>query len=101
MYALQRIITHRANYAEKWEEHTIRKSSQIFYLTDKEFDFLQNLPKEYNYHEFDNEFYVDRHPAILEEEIDNQDFIDDYKNHLGDKFFVAYAYIQTEVDVDV
>ena len=40
-------------------------------------------------------------PEQLEEEIDNQDFIDEYKNHLGDKFFVAYAYIQIEVDVDV
>ncbi len=99
MYALQRIISHRADLADDWEEHLIRKSTKIFYLTDEEFQYLIELPKEYAYHEFDNEFYIDRHPSVLEEGIDNQEFIEDYRTHLTDKFFVAYAY--TEVDIDV
>lgn len=98
MYVLQRIISHHAEYRDTWEKHQINKSSEIFYLTDEEFEFLQNLPKEYNYQEFDNEFYIDRHPDVLEEGIDNQEFIDDYKNHLTEKFFVVYSYTQIEVD---
>ena len=96
MFELRRIMQHNVKQADQWEEHQIVKSSAIFYLTDEEFDFLQNLPREYNYHEFDNEFYIDRHPSVLEEGIDNTEFIEDYKNHLTDKFFVLYEY--KEVD---
>lgn len=101
MYALHRIIHHGVKKADDWEEHLIRKDKTVFFLSDEEFQFLQELPKEYNYHEFDNEFYIDRHPSILEEGIDNQEFIEDYKNHLTDKFFVAYTYHQVEVDKGV
>ena len=100
MYVLQRIINHQAKYSNEWEEHSIRKSILKFYLSDEEFEFLQELPREYKYHEFDNEFYIDRHPAILEEGIDNKEFIEDYKNHLNDKFFVAYEYHKID-DEDV
>ena len=100
MYVLQRIIYHNLKIADEWEEHSIKKDLTSFYLTDEEFRFLQELPREYNYHEFDNEFYVDRHPSILEEGIDNQEFIQDYKNHLTEKFFVAYTYYQVD-DEDV
>ncbi len=92
MYELRRLILHNVKTSDDWVEHTIRKSSASFLLTDQEFDFLYNLPKEYKYIEFDNEFYVDRHPSILKEGIDNTDFIDDYEQHLSDKFFVLYEY---------
>ena len=81
MYELRRLILHNVKTSDDWVEHTIQ-----------EFDFLYNLPKEYKYIEFDNEFYVDRHPSILREGIDNTDFIDDYEQHLSDKFFVLYEY---------
>lgn len=92
MYELTRLISHAVRISDTWEEHTIKKSTESFLLTDEEFKFLYDLPREYNYHEFDNEFYIDRHPNILEEGIDNKEFIEDYKTHLSDKFFVLYAY---------
>ena len=101
MYVLQRIIYHSIKTSNTWEEHLVKKDLTLFYLTDEEFNFLQELPKEYKYHEFDNEFYIDRHPSILEEGIDNKEFIEDYKNHLTDKFFVAYTYYQLEADKNV
>ena len=101
MYVLRRILKHSMKITDDWEEHIIRRSNDIFYLTDEEFEYLYNLPTEYNYHEFDSEFYIDRHPSVLEEGIDNLEFIEDYRNHLTDKFFVVYEYIQLEVDEDV
>ena len=96
MFQLQRIIKHDVMQSDNWEEHNIRKDSKVFLLSNEEFDFLQNLPKEYNYHEFDNEFYIDRHPSILEEGLDNIDFIEDYKENLTAKFFVLYEYKEVE-----
>lgn len=92
MFKLTRLIAHNVQFSDSWEKHQIIKSKASFLLTDKEFAFLQQLPKEYKYHEFDNEFYIDRHPSVLEEGIDNIDFINDYKEHLSDKFFVLYEY---------
>lgn len=96
MYELCRLIIHNVKKTDDWVEHTIRKSSTSFLLTNQEFDFLFNLPKEYKYVEFDNEFYIDRHPSILRENIENMEFVDDYEEHLTDKFFVLYEY--KEVD---
>ena len=101
MYILKRIIYHSVKKSDNWEEHSIRKTVNSFLLSDEEFNFLQELPNEYNYEEFDSEFYIDRHPSILEEGIDNLEFIEDYKNHLTDKFFVAYEYSYLEDDKDV
>ena len=58
-----------------------------------------DLPREYAYHEYDNEFYLDRHPEVVREGIDNEEFIEDYRNHLGAKFFVAYTYKHIEDDI--
>ena len=57
MYKVRRLILHNVKTSDDWVEHTIRKSSASFLLTDEEFEFLYNLPKEYKYVEFDNEFY--------------------------------------------
>lgn len=99
MYTLRRLLAHEVIIRERTEEHKILKSDQVFLLTDDEFMFLMDLPREYQYHEFDNEFYIDRHPTILEEGIDNQEFIEDYKNHLSAKFFVLYEYKKVEENV--
>lgn len=96
MFKLTRLIAHNVQFLEYGEKHQITKSKASFLLTDEEFAFLQQLPKEYRYHEFDNEFYIDRHPSVLEEGIDNTDFINDYKEHLSDKFFVLYEYRAVE-----
>ena len=92
MYQLRRLIHHSVKESSSWEEHKIIKSSAVFFLSDEEFKFLQELPREYQYHEFDNEFYIDRHPSVLEEGVDNIEFIEDYTTHLSDKFFVLYEY---------
>lgn len=102
MFTLRRLISHGVKVSDNWEEHQIRKSSAVFLLTDEEFMFLRELPREYNYHEFDNEFYVDRHPSVLREGVDNEEFLQDYENHLSDKFFVLYEYKEVEsVEEDV
>lgn len=93
---VRRLVAHNVQFSDQWEKHQITKSSATFILSDEEFDFLINLPREYQYHEFDNEFYIDRHPSILEEGISNIDFIEDYKNHMSDKFFVLYEFRRLE-----
>lgn len=98
MFTVRRLILHNVRISDEWEEHTIKKSLAVFLLTDEEFMFLQGLPREYEYHEFDNEFYVDRHPSLLREGIDNEDFLQDYEQHLTDKFFVLYEYQMVEED---
>lgn len=98
MFTVRRLIVHNVRVSDEWEEHTIKKSSAVFLLTDEEFMFLRNLPREYKYHEFDNEFYVDRHPSLLREGIENEEFLQDYEQHLTDKFFVLYEYQMVEED---
>lgn len=92
-------MTHNVQFSDYWEKHQIVKSNMVFLLTDEEFMFLRELPREYQYEEFDNEFYVDRHPSVLREGIDNEEFIQDYEEHLSDKFFVLYEYKKVEEDV--
>lgn len=98
MFSVRRLITHDVRISDEWEEHRIKKSSAVFLLTDEEFMYLKELPREYKYHEFDNEFYVDRHPSLLREGIDNKEFLEDYEQHLTDKFFVLYEYQMVEED---
>lgn len=92
-------MVHNVKIADDWEEHIIKKSSAVFLLTDEEFVFLKELPQEYIYHEYDNEFYVDRHPSILREGIDNEEFLQDYEEHISDRFFVLYEYKKVDEDV--
>ena len=98
MYSIQRIIFHKYLKSDNWEENSIRTDLEVFYLSDEEMQFLLDLPREYAYHEYDNEFYVDRHPEIIREGIDNEEFIEDYENHLTEKFFVMYKYKKMEED---
>ena len=58
MYTLRRLLAHEVIVRERTEEHKILKSDQVFLLTDDEFMFLMDLPREYQYHEFDNEFLI-------------------------------------------
>lgn len=92
MFILRRIMNHNVKISDNWEEHLIKKANECFTLTDEEFDILLNLPREYKYEEFDHELYIDRHPSVLRELIDNEEFIQDYEAHLTDKFFVLYEY---------
>lgn len=96
MFILRRVLNHGAKIANEWEEHLIKKSNKTFILTDEEFKVLSELPKEYKYEEFDHELYIDRHPSVLREFIDNEDFLQDYEEHLTDKFFVLYDYVWVE-----
>lgn len=96
MYALTRLIKRVVKESDDWTEYTVRKSNSVIYVDDDDFDFLVSLPREYDYITYDNELYVDRHPDLVKEGVNSQEFIDDYSTHLSDKFFVLYEYKKVE-----
>lgn len=98
MYALNRLIRRLVKESDNWVEYVKRYDKEVgtLYISDEDFDFLNSLPKEYDYITYDNELYVDRHPDLIKEGVESQEFIDDYSNNVSDKFFVLYEYKKVE-----
>lgn len=98
MYALTRLIRRVVKQSDNWVEYIKRydNPTNVIYISDEDFDYLESLPREYDYITYDNELYIDRHPSLLEEQIESRELIDDYSEHMSDKFFVLYEYEKVE-----
>ena len=73
----------------------VYKTKTKFLLSDEQFDFLRNLQVEYDYILADNVILIDRHPSVLENHVP-EDLLNDYINHMNDKFSVLYEYKQVD-----
>ena len=95
MYWLQRLCQYVIEQHHTWEKHIISKTYKKFLLTDDQFKFLQNLQSEYQYNNANNILIIDRHPSVLQHHVP-ADFINDYAQHVNEKFFVLYEYKKVE-----
>ena len=50
---------------------------------------------EYDYYDYDNVLHLDKTPEFLSQYIDDN-FLDDYAKHLGDKHYVSYYFSYME-----
>lgn len=95
MYLLCRLCSYVIEQHDLWEKHIVHKTKTKFLLSDEQFDFLRNLQVEYDYTLADNVILIDRHPSVLENHVP-ENFLNDYINHINDKFSVLYEYRQVD-----
>ena len=94
MYKLRRIIFLNAQISDNWIHLDTKIESKEIYVSDEDMEMLHFLAShnEYQYFKYDNVLHLDRAPYIIEENINNKKFIDNYVSNLDDKHYISYYY---------
>ena len=98
MYKVRRMISYDAVISDDWSTYSAKVSNKEILLSDKDMLKLKEISNnnEYDYIDFPFSIILDCAPHVIDDNIDNKEFLQEYESHLGDKFFVAFYYIRDD-----